>query len=117
MSIRTILVEHDLLSKRTLKLYLESVLCEVYVLSDANVLLELLETSSFEVIIVSTLGSNRDPLLAAEQSKRVQPAARVLSWGPVIQAMLRSMHDYIDGQFTMPCTLAQLKAAVLPRPT
>lgn len=117
MSIRTLLVEHDLLSKRTLKLLLESVSCEVYALSDAKALLELLRTRSFDVVIVSTLGSNSDPLLTAEQSKRLQPAARVLLWGPVIQATPRSLHDYVDDQLTMPCTLAQLKAAILPNPT
>lgn len=71
------------LIKTNTKDILESLSCEVFALSDARVLRELLETRSFDAVIVSTLSSNSDPLLAAEQAKKLQLAARVLLWGPV----------------------------------
>jgi len=114
MSIRTLLAEQDLLSKRTLRILLESISCDVVALSDPKALGDVLKAQSFEVIIVSTLSSNCDPLLVAEQSKRSQPAARVLLWGAVIAAMPAWLDPYVDGQLTMPCSLAELKSAILP---
>lgn len=87
--------------------------CEVFALSDAKALRELLKTELFDVIIVSTLGGNYDPLLVAEQSKSLQPAARLLLWGAIAAAIPPRLHDYVDGQLLMPCTLAQLKSAIL----
>jgi hypothetical protein len=77
----------------------------------------LLQSKAFDVMMVSTLHSNRDPHLIAEKLKRSQPSARVLLWGPVITDLPPSLKDYIDDQLGMPCTLAQLKSAVLPNCT
>lgn len=112
MPLTTLLMELDPLPQRTMRLLLESVQCDVFVLNDEQALPALLKKVAFDVIIVSTLGSIRAPLLAAEQSKKMQPLAHVLLWGPSV--LEEANCPYVDRQLMMPCTLSQLERAIRP---
>ncbi|THC40643.1 hypothetical protein C2862_21160 [Massilia sp. Mn16-1_5] len=112
MMMLTLLVEQNPLSQGTMKLLLETVNCEVRCLGDVKSLRQALESQVFELIVVSTLSSNKDPLLTAEQSKRVQPLARLVLWGPVVTTLCPSKSSCVDAQLLMPCTLAQLESAI-----
>ncbi|WP_305821409.1 hypothetical protein [Massilia brevitalea] len=112
MPTNTLLIENALLPQRTMKLLLESVDCLVHTTGDAKVSTELLRMTPFSLIVVSTLSSNYDPILIAEQAKRLQPSARVLLWGAVARTLHGPAAAFIDGQLTMPCTLAQLKSVI-----
>jgi hypothetical protein len=112
MPLITLLIELDLLPQRTMQLLLESVQCDVFVLNDEQALPALLKEVAFDVIVVSTLGSVRAPLLAAEQSKKLQPLAHLLLWGP--SALGADDCPYVDKQLMMPSTLSQLDRAIRP---
>lgn len=117
MKKRTLLIELDPLPQRTMKLLLESVNCEVHVLSDTKGLLELTNAIPFDIVIVSTLSSIRDPLLLAEQAKRFQPLTRLILWGPDVVTLNGAKRAYVDAQVPMPCSLVQLKLAMQSRQT
>ena len=112
MPLTTLLIEFDPLPQRTMQLLLESVECDVFVLDNEQALPALLKNVAFDVIVVSTLGSIRAPLLAAEQSKKLQPVAHLLLWGPTVLGEANC--PYVDRQLMMPCTLSQLKMAIRP---
>lgn len=108
----TLLIDLDLLSQRTMKILLESVNCHVHTLNDTGELPGLLKRLTFGSIVVSTLGSIREPLLIAEQVKRAQPTTHVLLWGPRPIKLRATDKSYVDNQLLMPCTLAQLESVL-----
>lgn len=112
MSQLTLLVDLDPLSQRTMKILLESVSCEVHTLDNTGELPGLLRRVTFRSIVISTLGSIREPLLIAEQVKRLQPATHVLLWGPRPIKLRAADETYVDDQLLMPCTLAQLDSVL-----
>lgn len=108
----TLLVDLDPLSQRMMKILLESVNCQVQTLDDTQELPALLTQVAFNSIVISTLGSIRDPLCIAEQVKRLQPTAHVLLWGPRSIKLRAKDETYVDEHLLMPCTLAQLDSAL-----
>ena len=108
----TLLVDLDPLSQRMMKILLESTEREVHTLDDTQELPGLLKRVAFRSIVISTLGSVRDPLLIAQQVKSLQPTTHVLLWGPRPIKLGPVDTAYVDDQLLMPCTLAQLDSVL-----
>lgn len=112
MSQLTLLIDLAPLSQRMMRILLESVKREVHTIDDTQELPGLLTRMAFKSIVISTLGSIRDPLIVAQQVKSLQPTTHVLLWGPRSIKLKAIDKAYVDDQLLMPCTLAELDSVL-----